>query len=66
MRLRRLILTKLWDKMLILRYGGDRLRESFQSYCKRMELETLLKQWDTQHNLPLSPNKISHGSKHKV
>lgn len=55
MRLRRLILTKLWDKMLILRYGGDRLGEWFQSYCKRMELETLLKQWDTQHNLPLTP-----------
>lgn len=52
--------------MLILRYGGDRLRESFQSYCERMELEALLEQWDTQRNLPLVPNQISYGSKRKV
>lgn len=46
MRLRSLILTKLWDKMLILRYGGDRLGEWFQSYCERVELGALLEQWD--------------------
>ena len=52
--------------MLILRYGGDRLRESFQSYCERMELSALLEQWDTQRNSPLMPEQISYGSKHKV
>ena len=52
--------------MLILRYGGDRLRESFQSYCKRMGLTELLEQWDVQHNLPLTPNQISYGSTKKV
>ena len=51
---------------MILRYGGDGLRESFQSYCERMELRALLEQWDTQRNLPLTPNQISHGSKQKV
>ena len=52
--------------MLISRYGGDRLRESFQSYCERMELEVLIEQWDTQRNLPLAPDQISYGSKRKV
>ena len=42
------------------------MRESFQSYCERMELRALLEQWDTQRNLPLTPNQISHGSKQKV
>lgn len=52
--------------MLILRYGGDRLRESFQSYCEQMELKALLEQWDTGRNLPLTPDNISYGSKRKV
>lgn len=52
--------------MLILRYGGDRLRESFQSYCERMELRALLEQWDTGRNLPLTPDNTSYGSKRKV
>lgn len=54
------------DRMLILRYRGDRLQESFQSYCERMELRALLEQWDTARNLPLTPEQISYGSKRKV
>lgn len=52
--------------MLILRYGGDWLRESFRSYCERMELGVLLEQWDTQHNLPLTPEHVLPGSEKKV
>ena len=42
------------------------MRESFQSYCERMELSALLEQWDTQRNSPLMPEQISYGSKQKV
>lgn len=46
--------------------GGDDLRETLADYCKRMELENLLAQWDCQQNYPLTPQTISHGSKQKV
>ena len=42
------------------------MRETLKSYCKRMDLETVLEQWDSEHNLPLTPDYISYGSKHKV
>ena len=42
------------------------MRESFQSYCERMELRVLLEQWDTKCNLPLTPDNTSYGSKRKV
>ena len=42
------------------------MRESFQSYCERMELRALLEQWDTGCNLPLTPDNTSYGSKRKV
>ena len=42
------------------------MRESFQSYCERMKLDRLLKQWDTASNLPLTPEQISYGSNRKV
>ena len=46
--------------------GDDLLREMLKSYCERMELESLLEQWDMQRNLPLTPDHISYGSKRKV
>lgn len=42
------------------------MRESFQSYCERIDLIALLEQWDTVRNLPLMPDQISYGSKRKV
>ena len=42
------------------------MRETLRSYCKRMELNDLLEQWDTARNLPLTPDHISYGSKQKV
>lgn len=42
------------------------MREMLRSYCKRMELETVLEQWDTKRNLPLTPDNTSYGSKRKV
>lgn len=52
--------------MLILGLGGDGLRESLESYCRRMKLEYLLDQWDAPRNLPLTPSQVSHGSKRKT
>ena len=42
------------------------LRESLESYCKRMKFECLLSEWDAERNLPLTPQSISYGSKRKV
>lgn len=42
------------------------MRETLESYCRRMKLEFLLKQWDDQRNFPLSPSDITYGSKKKV
>lgn len=42
------------------------MRESLESYCKRMGLESLLVQWDAKRNLPLTPDQIPYGSRKKV
>ena len=40
--------------------------EILADYCLRTGAEELLEQWDTTRNLPLTPAKLSHGSKQKV
>ena len=42
------------------------MHEALRPYCMRMGLETLLEQWDTARNLPLTPDDVSYGSKRKV
>ena len=42
------------------------MRETLRSYCGHMDLETVLEQWDTGRNQPLTPDNTSYGSKHKV
>lgn len=42
------------------------MRETLSAYCRRMELDDLLEQWDTARNLPMTPDHISYGSKQKV
>lgn len=42
------------------------MRETLEKYCKRMGLSELLMQWDTQRNLPVTPDGISRGSKKKA
>ena len=42
------------------------MRETLRSYCKRMDLETVLEQWDAERNQPLTPDNTSYGSKRKV
>lgn len=40
--------------------------ETLADYCLRTGAEELLEQWDATRNLPLTPAKLSHGSKQKV
>ena len=47
-------------------FGGESLRETLADYCLRTGAEELLGQWDVTRNLPLTPAKLSHGSKQKV
>ena len=42
------------------------MRESLAAFCHRMNREELLAEWDTEKNLPLTPETVSYGSKRRV
>ena len=42
------------------------MRETLESYCRRMDLIAVLEQWDREANFPLTPGGISRGSRQKV
>lgn len=42
------------------------MRESLASFCQRNDRADLLREWDSERNLPLTPETISYGSKKKV
>ena len=42
------------------------MRESLADFCHREHREELLAEWDTEKNLPLTPETVSRGSKHRV
>lgn len=42
------------------------MRISLEEYCQSHGKKELLQQWDTEKNLPLNPERVSHGSGKKV
>ena len=42
------------------------MRESLEHYCRRTEMEYLLREWDYGRNGSLTPTTVSYGSHHKV
>ena len=38
------------------------MRQSFFDYCKQYHKDALLREWDTAHNLPLTPQTVTYGS----
>ena len=42
------------------------MRESLASFCQRNDRADLLREWDSERNLPLTPETVSYGSKKKV
>ena len=42
------------------------MRESLASFCQRNDRADLLREWDSERNLPLIPETVSYGSKKKV
>ena len=42
------------------------MRESLASFCQRNDRADLLREWDSEKNLPLTPETVSYGSKKKV
>ncbi len=42
------------------------MRESLASFCQRNDRADLLREWDSERNLPLTPESVSYGSKKKV
>ncbi len=42
------------------------MRESLASFCQRNDRADLLREWDSEKNLPLTPESVSYGSKKKV
>ena len=42
------------------------MRESLADFCRRTGREELLDEWDSERNLPLTPESVSYGSKRNV
>ena len=42
------------------------MRQSFFDYCKQYHKDALLREWDTAHNLPLTPQTVTYGSHKSV
>ena len=42
------------------------MRESLADFCHREHREDLLAEWDSERNLPLTPETVSRGSKRRV
>ena len=42
------------------------MKESLREYCIRSHMQYLLEEWDTEQNLPLTPDAVSRGSNKKV
>ena len=38
------------------------MRQSFFDYCKQYHKDVLLREWDTAHNLPMTPQTVTYGS----
>lgn len=38
------------------------MRQSFFDYCRLYHKEALLREWDTAHNLPMTPQTVTYGS----
>ena len=46
--------------------GGERVRQSLYDYCIENRRKDLLKQWDKNANLPLSPKTVTKGSSRRI
>lgn len=42
------------------------MKKSLKEFCEETDRNDLLEQWDTQRNLPLTPDLVTYGSKKKV
>ena len=40
--------------------------ESFSDFCRKNQMEALLKEWDAELNGDLTPQAVSHGSTREV
>ena len=38
------------------------MRQSFFDYCRQYQKDALLREWDTAHNLPMTPQTVTYGS----
>lgn len=43
-----------------------KMKQSFYDYCIQSDKQYLLDEWDTERNLPLTPQQVTYGSKKKV
>lgn len=49
--------------------GGKRtvgMSQSLDSFCRQYGRLNLLNEWDTERNLPLTPETVTHGAHHKI
>lgn len=42
--------------------GGGHMSESLYDFCRKYDRQYLLEEWDSEKNLPLTPDGVTHGS----
>ena len=42
--------------------GGGHMSESLYDFCRKYDRQYLLEEWDSEKNLPLMPDGVTHGS----
>ena len=59
-------MLKLWIALFFYLQEVVYMRESLADFCRRTGREELLDEWDSERNLPLTPESVSYGSKRHV
>ena len=59
-------MLKLWIALFFYLQEVVNMRESLADFCRRTGREELLDEWDSERNLPLTPESVSYGSKRHV
>lgn len=42
--------------------GDGHMSESLYDFCRKYDRQYLLEEWDSEKNLPLMPDGVTHGS----
>ena len=46
--------------------GGGHMSESLYDFCRKYDRQYLLEEWDSEKNLPMTSQDVTHGSHRRV